>query len=132
MADKKTHKKEVDVVEKARGFWEDYSKQISYIGSAIILLVGAWLVYKYMFKKPEQEKADKIVFVTQKYFTQFTNATDSAKILMATKVLNGDGSHPGALKIITNIPELLLPICVNIMPAHVICKLVNTKNQSII
>ena len=100
MADKKVQKKEVDVVEKARGFWEDYSKPISYIGSAIILIVAAWLIYKYMFKVPEQEKADKVVFVTQKYFSEFTNATDSAKILLATKVLNGDGINPGALKII--------------------------------
>ncbi|MGN6543339.1 MAG: tetratricopeptide repeat protein [Ginsengibacter sp.] len=100
MADKKVQIKEVDVVEKARGFWEDYSKPISYIGSAIILIVAAWLIYKYMFKVPEQEKADKVVFVTQKYFSEFTNATDSAKILLATKVLNGDGINPGALKII--------------------------------
>lgn len=100
MPDKKVHHKEVDVVEKARGFWEDYSKPITYIGSAIIILFAAWMVYKYMFKIPKEEKADKIVFVTQKYFTQFTNATDSAKILLATKVLNGDGTNPGALKII--------------------------------
>jgi len=100
MADKKVQKKEVDVVEKARGFWEDYSKTITYIGIAIIVLVAAWLIYKYMFKVPEQEKSDKVVFVTQKYFTQFTNATDSSKILLATKVLNGDGANPGALRII--------------------------------
>jgi tetratricopeptide (TPR) repeat protein len=100
MADKKVQKKEVDVVEKARGFWEDYSKPISYIGSAIIILLAAWLIYKYMFKVPEQEKADKVVFVTQKYFSEFTNAADSAKIMLATKVLNGDGANPGALKII--------------------------------
>ena len=100
MPDKKVHKKEADVVEKARGFWEDYNKPITYIGSAIIILFAAWMVYKYMFKIPKEEKADKIVFVTQKYFTDFTNATDSAKILLATKVLNGDGTNPGALKII--------------------------------
>jgi tetratricopeptide (TPR) repeat protein len=100
MPDKQVHQKEVDVVEKARGFWEDYSKPITYIGSAIIILFAAWMVYKYMFKIPKEEKADKIVFVTQKYFTEFTTATDSAKILLATKVLNGDGTNPGALKII--------------------------------
>ena len=100
MPDKKVHKKEADVVEKARGFWEDYNKPITYIGSAIIILFAAWMVYKYMFKIPKEEKADKIVFVTQKYFADFTNATDSAKILLATKVLNGDGANPGALKII--------------------------------
>jgi tetratricopeptide (TPR) repeat protein len=100
MPDKQVHQKEVDVVEKARGFWEDYSKPITIIGSAIIILFAAWMVYKYMFKIPKEEKADKIVFVTQKYFTEFTTATDSAKILLATKVLNGDGTNPGALKII--------------------------------
>lgn len=100
MADKKVQAKEVDVVEKARGFWEDYNKPISYIGSAIIVLAAAWMIYKYMFKVPEQEKADKIVFVTQKYFAEFTNATDSAKLMLAATVLNGDGRNPGALKII--------------------------------
>ncbi len=100
MPDKQVHQREVDVIEKARGFWEDYSKPITYIGSAIIILFAAWMVYKYMFKIPKEEKADKIVFVTQKYFTEFTTATDSAKILLATKVLNGDGTNPGALKII--------------------------------
>lgn len=99
MADKKAHSKEVDVVEKARGFWEDYSKPITYIGSAIILLFAGWMIYKYMVKIPKEEKADKIVFVTQKYFTEFTSATDSAKLLLATRVLNGDGVNPGALKI---------------------------------
>lgn len=100
MADKKVHKKEVDVVEKARGFWEDYNKPVSYIGSAIILLFAGWMIYKYMFQVPKQEKADTEVFVTQKYFDQFTHATDSAKLMMAATVLNGDGRNPGALKII--------------------------------
>ena len=53
-----------------------------------------------MFKVPEQEKADKVVFTTQKYYNEFTAANDSAKIQLATKVLNGDGMNPGALKII--------------------------------
>lgn len=100
MADKKVHKQDVDVLEKARGFWDQYSKPITYIASAIIVVVAAWLIYKYMFKVPKEEKADKVVFVTQKYFTEFTTATDSAKLQLATKVLNGDGVNPGALKII--------------------------------
>lgn len=104
MADKKVHHKEADVVEKARGFWEDYNKPITYIGSAIIVLIAAWTIYKYMFKVPKEEKADKIVFVTQKYFNEFSNATDSAKLLLATRVLNGDGANPGALRIINQYP----------------------------
>lgn len=100
MAAKKGHKQDVDVVERARGFWAEYNKPISYIGSVIVILFVGWMIYKYMFKVPKQEKADKVVYVTQKYFSDFTTATDSAKILLATKVLNGDGRNPGALRII--------------------------------
>ncbi|HUZ58328.1 MAG TPA: tetratricopeptide repeat protein [Hanamia sp.] len=100
MANKKVQKNEVDVVEKVKDFWEQYNKPISYIGSAIIILFAGWMIYKYMFEVPKQEKADTVVFVTQKYFTDFTNATDSAKLMMAARVLNGDGRNPGALRII--------------------------------
>jgi len=102
MADKKVHKTDVDVIEKARGFWEDYNKPVMYIGSAVILLIVGWAIYKYMFKIPKEEKANEIVFVTQKYFSEFSNATDSNKIMLATVCLNGDGTNPGALKIINN------------------------------
>ena len=102
MADKRAHKTDVDVIEKARGFWEDYSKPVIYIGSALILLLIGWTVYKYMFKIPKEEKANEIVFVTQKYFAEFSNASDSSKIMLATVCLNGDGTNPGALKIINN------------------------------
>ncbi len=102
MLEKKVHKTEVDIVEKARGFWEDYNKPVMYIGSAIIVLILGWTIYKYMFQVPKEEKANDIVFVTQKYFSDFTNATDSSKTLLAAKVLNGDGANPGALKIINN------------------------------
>lgn len=100
MADKKVHKKELDIVDKAKNFWDQYSKPVTYAGSAVIILLAAFMIYKYMFQIPKQEKADKIVFVTQKYFAQFTGTTDSSKALIAAKVLNGDGTHPGALKII--------------------------------
>lgn len=100
MADRKAPTKETDIVEKLRRFWFAYNKPISYIGSAIIVLFIGWMIYKYMFKIPEQEKADKVVFVTQKYYADFTSATDSAKALLAAKVLNGDGTNPGALRII--------------------------------
>jgi tetratricopeptide (TPR) repeat protein len=100
MAHKKVQTHELDVVEKARNFWDVYNKPISYVGSAIVVLFAGWMIYHYMFKVPEQEKADKVVFVTQKYFSEFNIAADSAKLFLATKVLNGDGRNPGALKII--------------------------------
>jgi tetratricopeptide (TPR) repeat protein len=102
MAEKKAHKKDVDVVIRARDFWEKNSKPIIYISTAIILLAGGWLVYKYMIKLPKEEKANNAVFVVQKYFSDFSNApSDSAKTMLANRVLNGDGGNSGALKFIS-------------------------------
>ncbi len=102
MADTKAHTHQPDALERARGFWEDYNKPVTYIASLIVILFAGWMIYKYMFKIPKEEKANDIVFVTQKYFADFTSATDSSKALLAAKVLNGDGTNPGALKIINN------------------------------
>ena len=102
MADKKIRQEDVDVVQRARGFWANYNKPVMYIASAIIIILGGWLVYKYMFKMPAEEKANDAIFITQKYFSDFSNApSDSAKALLAAKVLNGDGVNAGALKIIS-------------------------------
>ena len=102
MADKKAEVKEVDVIERAMGFWTRFSKPIIYIGAAIILTGGGWLVYKYMFKIPEEQKANEVVFKTQKIFADFSNATtDTLKTSLAQKCLNGEGSVFGALKIIS-------------------------------
>ena len=101
MAEKKVQQEDVDVVQRAKGFWADYNKPVMYIASAIIILLGGWLVYKYLFKVPKEEKANDVIFVTQKYFSDFSNApSDSTKALLAAKCLNGDGVNPGALKII--------------------------------
>ena len=102
MAEKKVLHTELTAVDKARNFWDRYSKTVIYTASTIIVLVAAWLIYKYMFQIPKEEKGNEIVFVTQKYFEEFTNSTDSSKALIAAKVLNGDGTNPGALKIINN------------------------------
>ena len=97
-----THKHEETVVDKARGFWVANNKAIIYVASAVVLLFAAFVIYKYMYKIPRNEKANEVVFVTQKYFNDFNNTTDSSKALMAAKVLNGDGVNPGALKIMND------------------------------
>lgn len=98
----KAHKQEVDVVTRARGFWAKNSKPIIYISTAIILIAGGWLVYKYMVKLPKEEKANDAVFVVQRYFSDFSNAqADSLKTTLANRVLNGDGANSGALKFIS-------------------------------
>ncbi len=98
----KVQKTDVDVVTRAKSFWDKNSKPIIYISTAIILLVGGWLVYKYMFKLPKEQKANDAVFVVQKYFSEFSNSpADSLKAPMANRVLNGDGGNSGALKFIS-------------------------------
>ncbi len=87
----KVPKPDVDVVTRARGFWEKNSKPLIYISTAIILLAGGWLVYKYMVKLPKEEKANDAVFVVQKYFSDFSNSPASLKTVMADRVLNGYG-----------------------------------------
>lgn len=102
MAAKATQQIEIDPIQRARGFWLNYNKPLIYIGTAVIVVLAGWLVYKYMFKLPKEDKANDAVFMTQKYFSDFSNAqgSDSAKALMAAKVLNGDGRNDGALRII--------------------------------
>ena len=101
MADKGIQHVDADAIQKARGFWLNYSKPIIYAGTALIVLLGGWLVYKYMFKLPKENKANDAVFVTQKYFSDFSNAQDdSTKLMLAAKCLNGDGGNDGALRII--------------------------------
>ncbi|MEO6818725.1 MAG: tetratricopeptide repeat protein [Ginsengibacter sp.] len=102
MAEKKVHHTELTPVDKARNFWDRSGKTVIYIATTVIVLVAAYVIYKYMFQIPKEEKSNEVVFVTQKYFEDFTNATDSSKALIAAKVLNGDGTNPGALKIINN------------------------------
>lgn len=102
MLEKKIHVPEVDIVDRARGFWAKFSKPIIYLGSAIILVGGGWLIYKYAVKIPAENKANEIVYVTQKYFGDFSNATvDSVKASLAQRCLDGDGVNPGAVKIIS-------------------------------
>ena len=101
MAAKAIQQTEIDPIQRARGFWLNNSKPLMYIGSAIIIILAGWLIYKYMFKVPKEEKANDAVFVTQKYFSDFSNApSDSVKIMLAAKCLNGDGRNDGALRII--------------------------------
>lgn len=100
MVEKKVQ--EMDIVERARGFWAKFSKPIIYIGAAIILIGGGWLIYKYMVRLPKEEKADQVVYTVQQYFTDFSNASvDSVKTALAQKCINGDGASSGALKIIS-------------------------------
>ena len=78
-----------DVVERAKDFWTKFSKPISYIGTAVIILAVGYYAYKTMVLKPKEEKGNAEIAIAQDYF-----AMDSLD-----KALNGDGQHPGFLKV---------------------------------
>lgn len=80
-----------DVIAKAKNFWTKYSKLILIAGSALIILVGGFYVYKNLFQKPKEEKAADAMFKAEDYYRK-----DSVNL-----ALNGDGQYLGFLKIIS-------------------------------
>lgn len=94
MAEKKNVKEAQpadEVVVKAKDFWSRYSKIILGVGTALILLVGGFFVYKNLIQKPKEEKAADAMFKAEEYFRK-----DSVNL-----ALNGDGQNPGFLRIIS-------------------------------
>jgi tetratricopeptide (TPR) repeat protein len=94
MADKNVQFEEVtdrgaEVIERAKGFWEKNQKPITYVGGALIILLGGWFAYRYFVAAPNEQKADDAIAKAQQYF-----AVDSVN-----KALNGDGSNKGFVKI---------------------------------
>ncbi len=93
MSDKRTeHVERNDAVNKLDAFWKNNQKIITYVGLAIIVIVGGWWAYKQYVVKPKEEKAQEAIFKAQEYF-----AIDSFN-----NVLNGDSSSKGVLYVIKN------------------------------
>lgn len=87
----KTHPEpEMEVLEKAKGFWEKNSKAILTVSIAVIVLVGGYLGYKYLIQLPNEKKAQEEIFKAEANFKQ-----DSVAL-----ALNGNATNPGFLKVI--------------------------------
>jgi TolA-binding protein len=94
MAEKKQveeSKSDQAVVDRAKDFWTKYNRPVIIIATIIILAGGGWLVYKYMFKAPNELKAADAIFKAEEYYRM-----DSLQ-----KALNGDGLNSGFLKVIS-------------------------------
>lgn len=76
---------------RAEQFWQKNSKFIIYGISAVLLLIGGYLVYQNYFRAPEELKAAEAMWKAEDYYRK-----DSASL-----ALNGDGPNPGFLKIIS-------------------------------
>jgi tetratricopeptide (TPR) repeat protein len=80
------------VIERAKGFWEKYSKLIIYGGGALILILGGYYAFENFYKAPREIKAADAIFQAQRYFEK-----DSLNL-----ALNGDGQYAGFEKIAAN------------------------------
>src|ERR1044071_9384070 len=77
------------VVESAKHFWERNSKFITYVVTALVLVVGGYFAYVNFMVKPEEEKAKELIWNAQNYF----------KVDSFAKALNGDGQTQGFLRV---------------------------------
>lgn len=97
MADKNTTTtvttEQPDVVTKAKGFWDQYSKPIIYVGSAIILLIGGWYAYQNFIVAPKEKKASEMIFPAENLFDKMAAAgfnKDSVSIVLNGGSLQGN------------------------------------------
>lgn len=93
MADQKVYEvAEPEIVETAKNFWEKNKNLIIGISAAIILVAGAWILYKNLVVSPKEERSADAMFKAEEYFRN-----DSL-----TLALDGDGQNKGFLYIIKN------------------------------
>ena len=64
-----------EVLVKAKGFWDKFSRPIIYIGSAIILLIGGWYAYQNFFVLPKEKKANEMIYAAENLFGKMAGAT---------------------------------------------------------
>ena len=81
---------QIEVLDRAKGFWEKNSRMILYISTAVILLAGGYLGYKYLIVLPNEQKAQAEIYKAENNFRK-----DSIAL-----ALNGNNSTPGFLKVI--------------------------------
>lgn len=82
---------EKNVVADAQQFWGKFGKIITYSLTAIVVIVAAFLSYKYFIVEPNEKKATEAMFHAEDYYRM-----DSVKL-----ALNGDNMNAGFLKIIS-------------------------------
>ncbi len=93
MSDKRTETAEKnDAVNKLDAFWKNNQKMITYVGLAIILVIGGWYAYKQYVVKPNEEKAQAAIFKAEEYYRM-----DSLNL-----ALNGNQADKGFLYVIKN------------------------------
>ena len=110
MADKKD--KGIDITEKfdkVEDYVQENRKSLTIIGIVAVVLVGGYFAYNQFIVKPQQESAEKEMFMAEQYFKN-----DSLD-----KAIKGDGNFPGFEEVIdnygrskaANLAEYYLGVC---------------------
>ncbi len=89
------------IIQKAKGFWAKSSKPIIIVGSILIVLIGGYLGYKYIYKVPREQKADDAILAAESLFSKLAPTQgdllfekDSASV---EKVLRGGDTTTGKI-----------------------------------
>ncbi len=77
--------------DRAQQFWNKNGKFLVYGLAAVVLLVGAYLVYQNYVKEPEEQKASEAMWKAEDFYRM-----DSVRL-----ALNGSGANQGFLRIIS-------------------------------
>jgi TolA-binding protein len=91
-----------EIVEKAKGFWAKFSKPIIYVGSTVIVLLGAWLGYKNFVKEPNEQKAAEMIFPAEQLFDKMATQAGFNKDSINLVLNGGNGITAGVLKVAGN------------------------------
>ena len=85
---------EEKLVQSTKDFWSKNSKLIVYGLTAVVILVGGYIIYNNYFKAPAEAAANELIWKAEQNFK-----IDSFRL-----ALNGDGTkaNPGFLRIIRN------------------------------
>ena len=87
MAEKQVITETPEVLKRAKGFWEKYSKRIIIIGSVLIVLIGAYFGYKYLYVLPQEKKASELIFPAEKLFGKMATTSSYNKDTLNTVFL---------------------------------------------
>jgi tetratricopeptide (TPR) repeat protein len=96
---------ETDVIlQKAKGFWDKFSKPIIYIGGAIILLGGGWYLYKHFYKGPKEKDAEKAFYPAEQLFDKMAATSfskDTVSLVLSGGKLPDGRTITGLLSVIS-------------------------------
>ena len=60
-----------ELLDKAKGFWANNNKIITYVGGGVIVLLLSWIGYQKLIKEPKELKAGKLFFLQKVYLTKW-------------------------------------------------------------